>query len=133
MKPTDWKIFAEFVGIGAIVASLIFVGLQLKQSQEIALSQVHLERASGIVEQIISTSENPYYLSAIAKYDAGSSEAMTPVEYQALQAVGNAAIYSLEDAFYQHRRGFLSDERWQASRETIRWFLSGEGAGSLRA
>ena len=41
--------------------------------------------------------------------------------------VANAAMYSLEDAFYQHKKGFLSDERWNASRETIRWFMSGEG------
>ena len=33
---TDWKSIAEFVGIVAIVASLIFVGLQLRQEQEVA-------------------------------------------------------------------------------------------------
>ena len=32
----NWKEIAEFVGIIAIVASLIFVGLQLNQEQEIA-------------------------------------------------------------------------------------------------
>ena len=33
------KNVAEFVGVVAIVASLIFVGLQLRQSQEIALAE----------------------------------------------------------------------------------------------
>jgi len=33
------KNLAEFVGVIAIVASLIFVGLQLRQSQEIALAE----------------------------------------------------------------------------------------------
>jgi hypothetical protein len=32
----DWKSFAELPGITAVVASLIFVGLQLKQAQAIA-------------------------------------------------------------------------------------------------
>ncbi len=38
MKPVVWKDVLELIGIAAIVASLIFVGLQLKQSQDIALS-----------------------------------------------------------------------------------------------
>jgi hypothetical protein len=37
MKKTDWKDIAEVVGIAAIVASLIFVGLQMQQEQEIAI------------------------------------------------------------------------------------------------
>ncbi len=36
MKTRDWKDAAELVGIAAIVASLIFVGMQMKQAQEIA-------------------------------------------------------------------------------------------------
>ena len=37
MKKTDWKATAELVGIAAIVASLVFVGIQLRQEQEIAI------------------------------------------------------------------------------------------------
>lgn len=39
MKKTDWKNIAELIGIAAIVASLIFVGLQLRQDREIAVSE----------------------------------------------------------------------------------------------
>ena len=31
MKSGDWKSIAEFIGIAAIVASLVFVGLQMRQ------------------------------------------------------------------------------------------------------
>lgn len=37
MKHTSWKDIAELIGIAAIVVSLIFVGLQLRQEQEIAI------------------------------------------------------------------------------------------------
>jgi hypothetical protein len=40
MKKTDWKDTVELVGIAAIVASLIFVGLQMKQAQDIAYSEL---------------------------------------------------------------------------------------------
>jgi len=43
LKPTNWKDIAELIGITAIVASLIFVGLQLKQSQEIAMAAQYAE------------------------------------------------------------------------------------------
>ena len=122
-KLNDWM---QVLGIFALVASLIFVGLQLRQSQEIALSQTHTARAGKIIDQILSGSENPYFLSARAKIDAGNSDEVTPMEQQALFAMANAAIYSIEDAYYQHRNGFISDERWNASRDTIKWFMSGQ-------
>ena len=37
MRNINWKTIAEFVGIAAIVASLIFVGMQLRQEQAIAI------------------------------------------------------------------------------------------------
>ena len=40
MKNTNWKDIAELIGITAIVASLVFVGLQLKQSQDVVLSEL---------------------------------------------------------------------------------------------
>jgi hypothetical protein len=41
MKSTNWKDVAELIGIAAIVASLLFVGLQMQQEQEIAISETH--------------------------------------------------------------------------------------------
>ena len=37
MRNVGWKDIAELVGIAAIVASLIFVGMQMRQDQEIAI------------------------------------------------------------------------------------------------
>ena len=39
MRRPDWKEIAELVGIAALVASLVFVGLQMKQAQELAMSE----------------------------------------------------------------------------------------------
>ncbi len=36
MKPRDWKSYAELIGIVAIVASLLFVGMQLRQDWQLA-------------------------------------------------------------------------------------------------
>jgi len=50
MKRFNWRDLTEIVGFVAIVASLIFVGMQLMQSQEIAIASQYQERASTAVE-----------------------------------------------------------------------------------
>ena len=40
MKNTDWKGIAELVGIAAIVASLVFVGLQMQQDRQLARAEL---------------------------------------------------------------------------------------------
>ena len=39
MSKVDWKTAVEIVGISAIVVSLVFVGLQVRQDREIAVAQ----------------------------------------------------------------------------------------------
>jgi hypothetical protein len=58
MKPRDWKEIAELIGIAAIVASLIFVGVQLKQEQQIALTEIYEASVSSATELDIAISEN---------------------------------------------------------------------------
>ncbi len=41
-KLNDWL---QLIGVFAVVASLIFVGLEIRQTDEIALSQIYQERA----------------------------------------------------------------------------------------
>ncbi len=50
MKSKDWKDIAELVGIAAIVASLIFVGLQMRQDQKIAQAQAYVDGAATYIE-----------------------------------------------------------------------------------
>ena len=50
MKSTNWREVAELVGMAAIVASLIFVGLELRQSHVIATNEIRLATASANFE-----------------------------------------------------------------------------------
>ncbi len=58
MKPVVWKDVLELIGIAAIVASLIFVGLQLKQSQDIALNELSASILASRVETNSSISDH---------------------------------------------------------------------------
>ena len=50
MKNVDWKGIAELIGLAAIVASLIFVGLQMRQDQEIAEAQAYVDASAALTE-----------------------------------------------------------------------------------
>jgi len=47
MKKASWKDAVEIIGITAIVASLLFVGLQLKQEREIAIVELDMGALAG--------------------------------------------------------------------------------------
>ena len=50
MRNVTWKDAIELVGIGAVVASLIFVGLQMRQTHEIALATLYQMRSDAARE-----------------------------------------------------------------------------------
>jgi hypothetical protein len=57
IKKSDWKDIAELIGIAAIVASLLFVGLQMKQSQEIAIAAQYHDRADNQILQPVKKNQ----------------------------------------------------------------------------
>ena len=50
MNSTTGKDIAELVGITAIVASLLFVGLELRQSHQIAIAAEYQERVATVID-----------------------------------------------------------------------------------
>ncbi len=58
MKTTNWKDVAELIGTTAIVASLIFVGLQMKQAQDIADSERYQLDLSNLIAINNAINEN---------------------------------------------------------------------------
>jgi len=115
VKSPHWKNVANLVGTGAIVASLIFVGLQLRQAQQVALSVAYQSRADTSLGLIMAALESETLLSAISKRDAGSSDMLTAVEQVALRYELIGELIYLENVHYQHTNGFVTDEQWQAN------------------
>ena len=117
-KLREWL---EVVGLFSVVASLVFVGLQMKQSHEIALSQASQARVAMAVDTLVSTAENSLFVSAQAKGLTG--EEQSPEEKAAMGQYGLALLFSYEDQYFQFRNGFFAEERWQASKEALKGLL----------
>jgi len=59
MKFQNWKETAELVGIAAIVASLLFVGLQMRQTGEIARGQMYSNQLANALTAYSAISDHP--------------------------------------------------------------------------
>ena len=112
-KLNDWM---QVAGIFALVASLIFVGLQMKQAHEIALSQAFQARSESTAETLLAMAGNEQFVSVMTKQRLGEPEKITEQEKTSFGLAMNGGMYLWENSFYQFKQGFLSEEHW-----TRRW------------
>ena len=122
-KLNDWM---QVVGIFALVASLIFVGLEMRQSQKIALSAAYQARSDSSMNLRMAALESETLQSAVAKayYQGMSLDQLTPEEVVVLRGRWNAQMAYLENMHYQYVNGFISEEHWQTVRAELTGALS---------
>lgn len=106
MKDVIWKSVIEAAGTLAIVVSLIFVGLQLRQSQEIAIAAQYQARAEAAQSMYMSLQESGISLNAGRK----SVSEMTPFERYTAENVNRWAWTQSDNLYFQYHAGFLDEE-----------------------
>lgn len=107
MIPANWKRIAEIIGVAAIVASLIFVGLQMKQGHEIALAAQYQARAEAYMGFSIAGIEANWIIPPLR------SHVNNEISARDISAVMWMWTYFDNNSF-QYQSGFLTDEAWQA-------------------
>ena len=58
MKSIDWKHISELIGMTAIVASLIFLAFQIRQEEDIAISEIRFATEANAIEVRAAIIEN---------------------------------------------------------------------------
>lgn len=119
-KLNEWM---QVVGIFAVVASLVFVGLQMQQDREIALSVATQARTETTLQSIAANAANPFYMSAIDKIANGDAELLLASEKQALFLLGTQVLFNFENVHYQYLNGFVPEERWVGTRQSLKGLL----------
>jgi hypothetical protein len=115
-KLNDWM---QVAGIFALVASLLFVGMQMKQEQEIALSAAYQARTATLVEFLIATGTDDVTRSARLKLQSGDTD-LTPHERLAYRSMTNAGRELMQNSHYQYVQGYLDEEHWRSVRGVIK-------------
>ena len=122
MKPTNWKEIAELVGIAAIVASLVFVGIETRNSaiqaelntQAIEIS-AYQELIGSINRQNDFLLENPELRVTWRKVISGSSNEVTRDD----EAQAGLFLFTRfrhgDIAYFQYERGAIDEPRMKSA------------------
>ena len=116
-KLNDW---IQIVGMFAIVLSLLFVGYQLKQSQDIAIAAQNQERHSIAIEYYVWQGQNDdmvnlvgarhrVHLSASGGSGDDRSDRFIGLAY--IKARMRLSIY--DNNHFQYQSGFMTMESWR--------------------
>src|SRR5210317_838447 len=88
----NWKEIVEMAGIAAILVSLVFVGMQLQQTQAVAIAEMDANDLANLIEESNLIIEN-----ADVWVRGNADEELTPVEsviYERLIQITNNSFYS---------------------------------------
>ena len=108
-KLNDWL---QVIGLFAVVASLIFVGLQMRQTDAIALSEMYQERAIGARANNLANTNNPYFLSGMAKLYTGRQGELTAQEAISLELDFGSQQLIKDNYHQQYEWGYLTEAYW---------------------
>jgi hypothetical protein len=120
MNSEKTRLVVEIVGIVAIVASLIFVGLQMRQTHEIALVTLTQMRSDASRELAVAQIGSEPLLAIDAKIEAG--EDLTPYETMTRSLLPFIFFNQFENSPFLHTEGYITDEQWQSDLVAIRYF-----------
>ena len=126
MKSDKLRDWLEILGIFSVVASLIFVGLQMRQAHKISLSQAYQARTATAAEWSSAFAANPVAISAFVKAVEGRDNDITSEEYETLRRTLIGVLHLYDNAHYQYQAGFVSEEFWAATQSNLLGWLRHE-------
>lgn len=108
-KLQEYALIAEIAGGIAIVASLIFVGLQINQNHEMMRAQIRSELATSISERLWNMSQSEYQ----NIYDMSvNSDSLAPEDQQRLSMFLGAMFRLYENFYYQYEMGLFDESEF---------------------
>ena len=123
MKKVSLDVWVQLVGLLSVVAGLVFVGFEMRQSQQIALASQQQERASLVTEIIGTFAEVDPPISMLDYLD-GNIDFSDPDT----RAVVENFIYRMwmvyENDYLQYDLGLMNEEIWQAKLTSMRFMYN---------
>ena len=112
MKKISIDSWVQLLGMFGVITSLVFVGLEMRQSQRIALVSQIQERSYAASNELYTFTE--------ANLDWFSSKFGIPptteftMEQKAARNSENASWFFYEADYFQHSQGLMTEPVWQA-------------------
>jgi hypothetical protein len=129
MSLSDLASIGSFVGAGAVVISLIYLSLQIRQTARNQRGTMHQMRAALSTDIMLRIAEQGLSQS----FRAGLSGARDISEAQFWQFfyAASAILRTTENAFTQYEDGLISEQHFATAKASARMFLMSPGYRAL--
>jgi hypothetical protein len=107
MSLSDFASVGSLVSGAAVLASLVYLSLQLRQTDRNQQAAIRQNRSIRLAAQWMGATE-PAVAEAVSKGLAGATDISCTQLAQFLN-FARARLYGVEDDFYQHSEGLMSD------------------------
>ena len=119
MKKMDLNTLVQALAMFGVMGSLIFVGLQMKQSQEIALAAQNTTRVGFYLAAIDSLAEQRMSYQTMLRQNRGLEPATEDYRwFKENQA--HALWFIAENDYLQHSLGLMDQDVWKAKLAILR-------------
>lgn len=119
MNNTNWKDFAELLGIIAIVASLIALVIELQQTQAALQASTFQERAFDAIDELLEIADSEFLLPVLARTDRGRDrqavDALNEEDFQRLKHYLHARMIDWDNEYYQYQQGYLDADFFEVT------------------
>lgn len=116
----DINAVVQLLGMLGIIISLIFVGLEMRQSQRIAIAGQYQARAAMNAASIQAAIEAGIDFSAQSRL---SQSNLTSEEQVQQRNFTNLAYTRIENDYYQYQQGLIDEETWRKKLFSIKsWY-----------
>jgi len=99
---------AEFLGAIGVIVTLFYLASQLRRNSHALEAATNQALADATQERLLAIAQSSELAAALSKAKAGDS--LTPTEMTQLTFFRRATFRGIQNTFFQHRKGLISDE-----------------------
>jgi hypothetical protein len=118
MEMKNWKDLFELIGIAAIVVSLFFVGLELRQNTD-AVKASTIDGLSSLSQEFYLLMASDPELTRIFRDGRQDMGQLSENEFARFLWIERSRVVRLQTAFLQWQRGTLGDQDWMFYRSFV--------------
>jgi len=137
--PKELNDWLQALGLFGVLAGLVFVGLQMRQSQDIAIAQQYQDRSATALDYYVARMQSDSALELAAqRLDAGNDIDDSPIglrvdlENSDSRLIAQAYLdyranmTMFDNYHFQYEQGFLQQDAWRAFRARLKNILAND-------
>lgn len=121
MNLSELGAIGEFVGAAAVVASLVYLAVQIRHNTAATRAQIHQARSDQAQDALLFVAASPEFAALLAKVDVDGVpdpdrlEGLSNNERIRFRFYCAATVQRFENMYYQFHRGFLDARTYDRS------------------